>query len=145
MKKLNAMIAALLTLADFRGKSVIDVGSGAGFPGLALKVAEPDLRLTLLDSLDKRVRFLRALCDQLGFEDVACLHARAEEAPPELRGSFERCGCLAGCVREELRPYAADYVAAALTSITETFLRSGADPEELEDTAWALLRGELFD
>ena len=63
----------------------------------------------------------------------------------ELRGSFERCGCLAGCVREELRPYAADYVAAALTSITETFLRSGAEPEELEDTAWALLRGELFD
>ena len=81
--------AALLTLADFRGKNVIDVGSGAGFPGLALKVAEPDLRLTLLDSLDKRVRFLRALCDRLGFEDVACLHARAEEAPPELRGSFD--------------------------------------------------------
>ena len=81
--------AALLTLADFRGKSVIDVGSGAGFPGLALKVAEPDISLTLLDSLDKRVRFLRALCDRLGFEDVSCLHARAEEAPPELRGSFD--------------------------------------------------------
>ena len=81
--------AALLTLADFRGKSVIDVGSGAGFPGLALKVAEPDIRLTLLDSLDKRVRFLQALCGELGFEDVVCLHARAEEAPPELRESFD--------------------------------------------------------
>ena len=81
--------AALLTLADFRGKSVIDVGSGAGFPGLALKVAEPDIRLTLLDSLDKRVRFLRGLSDELGFEDVVCLHARAEEAPPELRESFD--------------------------------------------------------
>ncbi len=81
--------AALLTLADFRGKSVIDVGSGAGFPGLALKVAEPDMRLTLLDSLDKRVRFLRGLADELGFEDVDCLHARAEEAPPELRESFD--------------------------------------------------------
>lgn len=81
--------AALLTLADFSGKSVIDVGSGAGFPGLALKVARPDIHLTLLDSLDKRVRFLRALCDSLGFEDVRCLHARAEEAPPELRESFD--------------------------------------------------------
>ena len=81
--------AALLTLADFRGKSVIDVGSGAGFPGLALKVAEPSLRLTLLDSLDKRVRFLRGLCDELGFPEAECLHARAEEAPPHLRESFD--------------------------------------------------------
>ena len=81
--------AALLTLADFSGKNVIDVGSGAGFPGLALKVAAPDVQLTLLDSLDKRVRFLRALSEHLGFDDVACLHVRAEEAPPELRESFD--------------------------------------------------------
>ena len=81
--------AALLTIADFRDKRVIDVGSGAGFPGLVLKIAAPDIRLTLLDSLDKRVRFLRALCDSLGFAEVACLHARAEEAPPELRESFD--------------------------------------------------------
>ena len=81
--------AALLTLADLGGKSVIDVGSGAGFPGLALKIARPDIRLTLLDSLDKRVRFLRGLCDRLGFPEVECLHARAEEAPPELRERFD--------------------------------------------------------
>ena len=81
--------AALLTLADFAGRRVIDVGSGAGFPGLPLKIVRPDIRLTLLDSLDKRVRFLRELCDALGFEDVECLHARAEEAPPALRGSFD--------------------------------------------------------
>ena len=81
--------AALLTIADFRDKRVIDVGSGAGFPGLVLKIAAPDICLTLLDSLDKRVRFLRALCDSLGFGEVACLHARAEEAPPELRESFD--------------------------------------------------------
>ena len=61
-----------------------------------------------------------------------------------LRESFERCGCFSACVREEMRPYASDYVAAALTSITETFLRTGADPDLLEDIAGALLRGGLF-
>ena len=81
--------AALLTLADFSRKRVIDVGSGAGFPGLALKVAQPEMDLTLLDSLDKRVRFLQALCEKLDFPDVSCLHARAEEAPAELRESYD--------------------------------------------------------
>ena len=81
--------AALLTLADFRGRSVIDVGSGAGFPGLALKIAIPELRLTLLDSLDKRVRFLQNTCAALGFDDVRCVHARAEEAPADFRQGFD--------------------------------------------------------
>ena len=81
--------AALLTLADFRGRSVIDVGSGAGFPGLALKIAIPELRLTLLDSLDKRVRFLQNTCAALGFDDVRCVHARAEEAPADFRQGLD--------------------------------------------------------
>ncbi len=81
--------AALLALADLEGKSLIDVGSGAGFPGLVLKIARPRLDLTLLDSLDKRVRFLRELCGRLGLEDVNCVHARAEEAPPALREAFD--------------------------------------------------------
>ena len=81
--------AALLGLADFRGKRVIDIGTGAGFPGLALKIACPDIELTLLDSLDKRVGFLRECCASLGFEDVVCLHARAEEAPKAWRGGFD--------------------------------------------------------
>ena len=81
--------AALLTVTDMAGKRLLDVGSGAGFPGMVLKIACPSLDLTLLDSLDKRVRFLAGLCGELGFEDVTCLHSRAEEAPAELRESFD--------------------------------------------------------
>lgn len=81
--------AALLKLADFSGKKVIDVGTGAGFPGLALKIAQTDISLTLLDSLDKRIGFLRSTCGKLGFDDVACLHLRAEEAPQEMRAGFD--------------------------------------------------------
>lgn len=81
--------AALLTLADFGGKRVIDVGTGAGFPGLALKIARPDISLVLLDSLDKRIGFLRETCEKLGFEEVFCVHARAEEAPKAWRGGFD--------------------------------------------------------
>ena len=72
---------------EVQGK-LVDVGTGAGFPGLPLKIAQPDISLTLLDSLDKRVRFLGDVCAATGLTDVTCLHTRAEEAP-ELRGQFD--------------------------------------------------------
>lgn len=80
---------ALLTVENFAGRRVIDVGSGAGFPGLPLKIAEPSVSLTLLDSLGKRVDFLRSACRELALEDVEAVCARAEEAPAELRESFD--------------------------------------------------------
>ena len=71
--------AALLTMADLRGKRVIDVGTGAGFPGMVLRILEPDFDLTLLDSLGKRVDFLREVCASLSLARTDCVHARAEE------------------------------------------------------------------
>jgi len=81
--------AALLTMAELGGRQVIDVGAGAGFPGLVLKIAQPDIGLTLLDSLDKRVSFLRETSALLGFDDVTAVHARAEEAPADYRAAFD--------------------------------------------------------
>lgn len=81
--------AAVAALPEFKGGRVIDVGTGAGFPGLVLKILRPELELTLLDSLDKRVGFLKNTCEKLGFADVNCVHARAEEAPKEYRGAFD--------------------------------------------------------
>ena len=81
--------AALLPLADFRGKTVMDVGTGAGFPGMPLRLIEPSLRLTLLDSLGKRITFLQGCCDALGLPDVRCVHARAEEFAETHRESYD--------------------------------------------------------
>jgi len=79
-----------LLCADFREKRVLDLGSGAGFPGVPLKLAEPSMKLTLLDSQGKRVRFLEELCRHLGLE-AECLQARGEEQArlPGYRESYD--------------------------------------------------------
>ena len=81
--------AALLTLSDFRGKSVVDVGTGAGFPGMVLRILEPDFDLTLLDSLGKRIDWLAETCAAMGLERVDCVHARAEEFAVQHRQQYE--------------------------------------------------------
>ena len=81
--------AALLTLADFRNKTVADVGTGAGFPGMPLRILETSIHLTLLDSLNKRIDFLKEVCANLGLSDVECVHARAEDFAAGHRASFD--------------------------------------------------------
>lgn len=79
---------SLLGIQDFRGKSVIDVGCGAGFPGVPLKIAEPTVQLTLLDSLKKRVDWLAQVLPALDV-DACCIAARAEEYVTAHREQFD--------------------------------------------------------
>ena len=78
---------ALLNAADFHGKRVIDVGCGAGFPGVPLKIAEPSIRLTLLDSLAKRMNWLSETLPALGV-DAEIITARAEEFAAQRREQY---------------------------------------------------------
>ena len=81
--------AALAHLYDFKDKTVADIGTGAGFPGIPLKLVEPSIRITLLDSLNKRIDFLKEVCEDLALKDVTCVHGRAEEFAVQHRESFD--------------------------------------------------------
>lgn len=80
---------SLIPAAGLEAEEIVDVGAGAGFPGMPLAIAAPSLRVTLLDSLGKRVDFLRETCGTLGLKNTACVHARAEEFAGERRESFD--------------------------------------------------------
>ena len=80
---------AVLRGADFAGKTVVDVGTGAGFPGVPLAIARPDLSVTLLDSLGKRVKFLEEVKEALGLQNAACVHGRAEAFAREAREGYD--------------------------------------------------------
>lgn len=79
---------SLLKMEDFAGKQVVDVGCGAGFPGVPLKIAEPSIRITLLDSLKKRINWLSEVLPTLGI-DAECVSARAEEYAAEHREDYD--------------------------------------------------------
>lgn len=81
--------AALLTAAEFSGKTVVDVGCGAGFPGMPLHILCPSCELTLLDSLGKRIRFLQSCIDGMGLSGIEAVHARAEEFAARHRESYD--------------------------------------------------------
>lgn len=81
--------ASLLQAADFSKKSVVDVGCGAGFPGMPLHILCPSCDLTLLDSLGKRIRFLQGCIDAMNLSDIEAVHARAEEFAAKHREQYD--------------------------------------------------------
>lgn len=84
-------ITCLEAPIDFGGKRILDLGTGAGFPGIPMKIVRPDLKITLMDSLNKRVHYLKEVCKVLELDGVSCLHARAEEAArqKDMREQFD--------------------------------------------------------
>lgn len=91
--------------------SLIDVGTGAGFPGIPIKIFSPSVRLTLLDALNKRIGFLKTVSEALGQEN-RCLHLRAEEGgrKPELREQFDVATARAVASMTTLAEYCLPYV-----------------------------------
>ena len=91
---------------------LIDIGTGAGFPGIPLKIVFPNLKITLLDSLNKRVKFLNEVVNKLELSDITIIHGRAEDfaRPDQLRESFDICVSRAVANLTVLSEYCIPYV-----------------------------------
>lgn len=103
---------SLLNFVDIpQNSSLVDVGTGAGFPGVVLKIARPDIKLTLIDSLNKRLVFLNEVCSQLGI-DAELIHSRAEDGARDekLRESFDFAVSRAVARMNVLSEYCLPYV-----------------------------------
>lgn len=136
---------SLVKAFDFSGSSsVIDVGTGAGFPGLAIKIAFPELTVTLLDSLNKSIRFLDEVISSLGLSDVKTIHGRAEDLArsEELREKFDLCVSRAVANLSTLSEYCLPFVRTGGVFIS---YKSEKAAEELAsaDHAITLLGGNI--
>lgn len=125
-------------------ESLIDVGTGAGFPGIPLKIAYPHLQVTLLDSLQKRIKFLDEVVNQLGLENVETIHGRAEDfAKPSMkRESYDVCVSRAVANLSSLSEYCLPYVKLGGCFVP---YKSGKVDEELAEAKKAvfLLGGKI--
>lgn len=136
---------SLSEVIDLRKKlSVLDMGTGAGFPGIPLKIVFPELKITLADSLNKRIGFLNEVIEELKLEEITAIHARAEELAknPEYREQYDLCVSRAVANLSTLSEYCLPFV-----SISGKFVsyKSGDILEEVEEAKKAvfLLGGQI--
>jgi 16S rRNA (guanine527-N7)-methyltransferase len=102
---------SLLTVYDQPATRLLDIGSGAGFPGLALKIVRPQWRITLLEATNKKVTFLQHIIDSLQLRDIEVIHGRAEELvhKPDYRAGFDVVTARAVAALPNLLEYCAPY------------------------------------
>ncbi|MBR3740351.1 MAG: 16S rRNA (guanine(527)-N(7))-methyltransferase RsmG [Clostridia bacterium] len=126
------------------GISLIDVGTGAGFPGLALAIARPDCRVTLLEAMQKRCQFLQAVCDELGLANARVIQNRAEVSgrEPEYRELYDRAVARAVAPLNVLCEYLLPFVKNGGLALC---WKGPAAEEELPDGSFAakVLGGEM--
>ncbi len=125
-------------------KKIVDVGTGAGFPGIPLKIIFSDLEVTLLDSLNKRIKFLEALTEKLDLKNVQAIHGRAEDfgRDPAYREKFDLCVSRAVANLSVLAEYCMPLVRVGGSFVA---YKSGKIQEELESSqnAIRLLGGKI--
>lgn len=124
--------------------SVIDVGTGAGFPGIPLKIAFPHLNITLLDSLNKRIKFLNEVISETGLENISTIHGRAEDFAKQekYREQYDLCVSRAVANLATLSEYCLPYVKVGGRFVS---YKSGEIDEEVESskTAVKVLGGKI--
>ena len=138
----SLMIAKVMDMTG--AMTVLDIGTGAGFPGVPVKIVYPETTVLLLDSLNKRLNFLNEVIEELGLKDITTIHSRAEElqAKGEYRESFDLCVSRAVAALPTLSEYCLPYVKPGGKFVA--YKAVGADEEiEASKTAIRVLGGEI--